>query len=118
MKKDIKILNHEEGYKNPESGLLIIDGITNKNYFEFYLQPQLVNEGSATPSCFHVAYGNLDCPTLIPKLTFDLCHIYSNWQGTVRIPNVIKAAEKLAKITAKYTQDELNDNLKLGQAYL
>ena len=65
-----------------------------------------------------MAHGNLDCPTLIPKLTFDLCHIYSNWQGTVRIPNVIKAAEKLAKITAKYTQDELNDNLKLGQAYL
>ena len=108
----------KDGYKNPESGLLIIDGITNKNYFEFYLQPQLVNEGSATPSCFHVAYGNLDCPALIPKLTFDLCHIYSNWQGTVRIPNVIKAAEKLAKITAKYTQDELSDNLKLGQAYL
>ena len=65
-----------------------------------------------------MAYGNLNCPDLIPKLTFDLCHIYSNWQGTVRIPNVIKAAEKLAKITAKYTQDELSDNLKLGQAYL
>ena len=29
----------KDGYKNPESGLLIIDGITNKNYFEFYLQP-------------------------------------------------------------------------------
>jgi len=107
-----------KGYINPESGLLILDGITNKNYFEFYIQPQLVTQGSATPSCFHVAYGNLDCPAMIPKLTFDLCHIYSNWQGTVRIPNVIKAAEKLAKITAKYTLAELNENLKSGQAYL
>ena len=105
-------------YINPHSGLLIIDGITNKNYFEFYLQPQQVTGGSATPSCFHVAYGNLDFPEMIPKLTFDLCHIYSNWQGTVRIPNVIKAAEKLAKITAKYTLGELSDNLKVGQAYL
>ena len=106
------------GYVNPKSGLLIMDGITNKNYFEFYLQPQLVTEGSATPTCFHVAYGNLEFPEMIPKFTFDLCHIYSNWQGTVRIPNVIKAAEKLAKITAKYTLGELSQNLKSGQAYL
>ena len=106
------------GYINPHSGLLIINGITNKKYFEFYLQPQEVTQGSATPSCFHVAYGNLDCPAMIPKLTFDLCHIYSNWQGTVRIPNVIKSAEKLAKITAKYTLSELNTNLKFGQSYL
>ena len=107
-----------KGYSNPQSGLLILDGITNKNYFEFYIQPQQVTQGSATPSCFHVAYGNLDCPGLIPKLTFDLCHIYSNWQGTVRIPNAIKAAEKLAKLTAKYTLGELNENLKRGQAFL
>ena len=65
-----------------------------------------------------MAYGNLDCPGLIPNLTFDLCHIYSNWQGTVRIPNVIKAAEKLAKLTAKYTLGELNEKLKRGQAFL
>ena len=107
-----------QGYINPQSGLLILDGITNKNYFEFYIQPQKVTQGSATPSCFHVAYGNLNFPEMIPKFTFDLCHIYSNWQGTVRIPNVIKAAEKLAKITAKYTKGELNENLQIGQAYL
>ena len=108
----------KDGYKNPKSGLLIMDGITNKNYFEFYLQPQSVTQGSATPSCFHIAYGNLDFPEMIPKFTFDLCHIYSNWQGTVRIPNVIKAAEKLAKLTAKYTLKEMNENLQHGQVYL
>ena len=108
----------KDGYINPKSGLLIMDGITNKNYFEFYLQPQSVTQGSATPSCFHVAYGNLDFPEMIPKFTFDLCHLYSNWQGTVRIPNVIKAAEKLAKLTAKYTLREMNENLQHGQVYL
>ena len=105
-------------YNNPEAGLLIMGGITNKNFFEFYIQPQKVTGGSATPTCFHVAYGNMDCPKIIPKFTYDLCHIYSNWQGTVRIPNVIKCAEKLSKMTAKYTVNELNNNLKLGQAYL
>ena len=105
-------------YQNPEEGLLVLDGVTNKNFFEFYIQPQKVTGGSATPTCFHVAYGNLDFPEIIPKLTFDLCHLYSNWQGAVRVPHVLKAAEKLSKMTAKYTQGELNEKLKVGQSYL
>ena len=107
-----------KGFSNPGSGLLVIDGVTNRNFFEFYIQPQEVTQGSATPTCFHVAYGNLNFPEMIAKFTFDLCHIYSNWQGTVRIPNVIKAAEKLSKMTVKYTQEALNTKLKIGQAYL
>ena len=108
----------QNAYSNPGPGLLIINGITNRNYFEFYIQPQEVTEGSATPTCFHVAYGNLNFPEMIPKFTYDLCHIYSNWQGTVRVPNVSKCAEKLSKMTAKYMNAELNNNLKFGQAYL
>ena len=105
-------------YTNPEEGLLVLDGVTNKKFFEFYIQPQKVTGGSATPTCFHVAYGNLDIPEMIPKLTFDLCHLYSNWQGAVRVPHVLKAAEKLSKMTAKYTEGELNEKLKIGQSYL
>ena len=108
----------KDNYSNPGPGLLIIDGVTNRNYFEFYIQPQEVTQGSATPTCFHVAYGNLDFPEMIPKFTYDLCHIYSNWQGTVRVPNVLKCAEKLSKMSAKYMKGKLNTNLNLGQAYL
>ena len=106
------------GYANPEGGLLVIDGVTNRNLFEFYIQPQKVTGGSATPSCFTVAYGTFNFPEIIPKLTFDLCHLYSNWQGPVRVPHVLKAAEKLSKMTAKYTCEELNAKLSTGQAYL
>ena len=105
-------------FSNPDPGLLIIDGVTNRNYFEFYIQPQEVTQGSATPTCFHVAYGNLNFPEMIPKFTYDLCHIYSNWQGTVRVPNALKCAEKLSKMAAKYMKGELNSNLLLGQSYL
>ena len=105
-------------YNNPGEGLLVLDGVTNRNFFEFYIQPQFVNGGSATPSCFHVAYGDLNWPEMIPKLTYDLCYLYSNWQGPVRVPHVLKAAEKLSKMTAKYTLGELNENLKVGQSYL
>ena len=106
------------GYANPEGGLLVLNGVTNRNLFEFYIQPQKVTGGSATPSCFTVAYGNLNFPEIIPKLTFDLCHLYSNWQGPVRVPHVLKSAEKLSKMTAKYTCEELNASLSTGQAYL
>ncbi len=105
-------------FRNPYAGLLVLDGVTTRDYFEFYIQPQEVTQGSATPTCFHVAYGNLNCPEIVPKFTYDLCHIYSNWQGAVRIPNVLKSAEKLAKMTAKYTLMELNEDLKIGQPYL
>ena len=105
-------------YQNPGAGLLVINGVTHQDKFEFFIQPQQVTGGSATPTRFHVAYGNMDFPEIIPKFTYDLCHIYSNWQGTVRIPNVIKAAEKLSKMTVKTTQDELNEKLELGQSYL
>ena len=97
-------------FANPGPGLLVIDGVTNRNFFEFYIQPQEVTQGSATPTCFHVAYGDMNFPEFIAKFTYDLCHIYSNWQGTVRVPNVIKAAEKLSKMTAKYTRSKLNEN--------
>ena len=118
-KKNFKFfIKSQKYFTNPGSCLLVIDGITNRNFFEFYLQPQEVTEGSAVPICYHVAYGNLNCPEIIPKLTFDLCNLYCNWQGKVRIPNVLKAAEKLSKITAKYMPEGMNSNLRLGQIYL
>ena len=109
---------HENNLSNPSAGLLVANEVTSRNKFEFFIQPQQVTGGSATPTRFQVAYGNMDFPEIIPKFTYDLCHIYSNWQGTVRIPNVIKAAEKLSRMTVKNTQAELNDNLSLGQSYL
>ena len=118
-KTTYKFFESKKGnYVNPEPGLLVLNGVTDRNFFEFYIQPQQVTGGSATPSCFTVRYGNLDIHELIPKLTFDLCHLYSNWQGPVRVPHVLKSAEKLSKMTAKYTREEMNDNLKRGQAYL
>ena len=111
-------VDRKNNYYNPGPGLLIIDGITNRNFYEFYIQPQEVTQGSATPTCFHVAYGNLEFPEIIPKFTYDLCHIYSNWQGTVRVPNVLKCAEKLSKMTAKIIRGELHQNLSYGQSYL
>ena len=105
-------------YKNPEQGLIILDQVTNKNRFEFYLQPQKVNIGSATPTYFHAAYGNMDFPELLIKLTYWTTFIYPNWQNSIRVPHVLKMAEKLAIMTASFTKSTLNEELSDTQAFL
>jgi aubergine-like protein len=93
--------NNDKGiYDNPDSGLLICDKLISSDKFEFYIQPQKVTQGTATPTCFQVEYGNMNCPEILPKLTFDLCFLYSNWRGPVRVPAPLKYAEKLAKSKA------------------
>ena len=105
-------------HKNPEQGLVVLDQITNNKKFEFYIQPQKVNIGSATPTYFHVPYGNMDFPELLVQLTYWTTYLYSNWQNAVRVPHVIKMAEKLAYITAKITLSKMNENLSDKQAFL
>ena len=103
--------NNDKGiYDNPESGLLIYDKLINSDKFEFYIQPQKVTQGTATPTCFQVEYGNMNCPEILPKLTFDLCFLYSNWRGPVRVPAPLKYAEKLAKSKAGIN-DAINTTL-------
>jgi aubergine-like protein len=93
--------NNDKGiYDNPDSGLLICDKLITSDKFEYYIQPQKVTQGTATPTCFQVEYGNMNCPEILPKLTFDLCFLYSNWRGPVRVPAPLKYAEKLAKSKA------------------
>ena len=106
--------NNDKGiYDNPESGLLIYDKLINSDRFEFYIQPQKVTQGTATPTCFQVEYGNMNCPEILPKLTFDLCFLYSNWRGPVRVPAPLKYAEKLAKSKAG-----VNDAIKTTLSYI
>jgi len=100
-------------YSNPECGLLILNDLTETDQFEFYIQPQKVNQGSATPTNFQVAYGNLDIADYIPKITYDLCYMYSNWRGPVRVPAPLKYAEKLAK-----AEHNLHQNSKLKLYHL
>ena len=113
-----KQMNNDNNYKNPEQGLIVLDEITNNRRFEFYIQPQKVNNGSVIPTYFHVPYGNMEFPELLIRLTYWTTFIYPNWQNAVRVPHVLKMAKKLAKITAKYTKSILNDKLSDKQFFL
>ena len=113
-----KSYNNKGAHKNPEQGLVVLDQVTNYKKFEFYIQPQKVNIGSATPTYFHVPYGNMNFPELLIQLTYWTTYLYPNWQNSVRVPHVIKLAEKLSAMTAKFTQSKMNENLSDQQAFL
>jgi len=105
---EMEKVNNFMNYNNPQQGFIIYDQVTNPDLFEFYLQPQLVTQGTATPSSFTVASGDLEKPEMIVKLTYDMCFNYPNWNGPIRVPGPLKLAEKLSKMTAKYTKTEIH----------
>ena len=108
------LMNKNSTYQLSERQKKNIDNsITNKNYFEFYLH----TEENFPLTFYRVLYGNMKCDEIIPKLTFDLCHNYPNWNGPIKIPNVMMAAEKLTKIDNEYSNN-LNKKLSFGQCYL
>jgi aubergine-like protein len=115
---EMEKVNNFMNYNNPQQGFIIYDQVTNPDLFEFYLQPQLVTQGTATPSSFTVASGNLDQPEMVVKLTYDLCFSYPNWSGPIRVPGPLKLAEKLSKMTAKYTKTEIHDSLKNSLSFI
>ena len=102
LKSDMKFFevasNDSKSYANPKSGLIIDEGVTQKNRFEFYIQPQFVNQGTATPSHYQVMCShqhNDDVLKLeqLEKLTFYLCYYYFTWAGAIREPGALKMAE-------------------------
>ncbi len=104
--------------KNSSPGMVILDNVVDPRYHEFYIQPQFVNEGCATPTNYHVAYGDLDFSEYITPFTYGLCYGYANWQGPIRVPAPLKNAEKLAKMVAKITKNKLNDKLSNNLGYI
>ena len=102
LKSDMKFFevgpNNSNSYNNPKSGLIIDETITQKNRFEFFIQPQFVNQGTATPSHYQVMCSyqhNDDVLKLeqLERLTFYLCYYYFTWAGAIREPGALKMAE-------------------------
>ena len=104
LKSDLKFFevhrdykNNTIDYKNPVSGLIVDEKVTQSNRYEFYLQPQFVNQGTATPCHYQVMYydkspkeeDNLEIEKL-QKLSFDLTFYYWTWSGAIRVPSLLK----------------------------
>ena len=113
LKSDLKFFEaKKEGtltaYFNPKSGLIVDDNVTQKSKYEFYLQPQFVNQGTATPCHYQIMYyekpqngeGELEIENL-EKLSFYLSFYYWTWAGAIRMPSLLKMSNTAINFYSK-----------------
>ena len=102
-------------YKNPKSGLIVDDNVTQKDKYEFYIQPQFVNQGTATPCHYQVMYYDKDPDKEkdlkkenLEKLSFYLSFYYWTWSGAIRTPAMLKMSSTALDFYFKCLYDDEN----------
>eukprot|EP01097_Dermamoeba_algensis_P011811 TRINITY_DN92_c0_g1_i6.p1 TRINITY_DN92_c0_g1~~TRINITY_DN92_c0_g1_i6.p1 ORF type:complete len:708 (-),score=135.14 TRINITY_DN92_c0_g1_i6:114-2237(-) len=84
-------------YDNPPPGTLVDTDVTTPNWYDFFLVSQSVNQGTVNPTHYHVIYDETSISSSqLQMLMFQLCHLYYNWAGTIRVPAPCQYAHKLA----------------------
>ena len=121
LKGDLKFFEENKNmgnrYANPQSGLCVDEKIVESGKYEFYLQPQFVNQGTATPCHYEVLYQDIDEQNPeknisieeLENLSFQLSFYYWTWSGAVRVPGVLR----LSTTAIDYYSRCLNHRLEL-----
>jgi hypothetical protein len=104
---------------NPKEGTVIDTQVVTPGVYEFYLQPQFVNSGTATPSHFHVIHDSIGIPIEdLEDITYRQCYYYWNWSGAIREPAALKFAEVANKFSSTYMNDYVKNRLKNSPYYI
>ncbi|XP_075903162.1 piwi-like protein 1 [Nelusetta ayraudi] len=92
---------------NPPPGTVIDTEVTRPEWYDFYIVSQAVNNGSVSPTHYNVVYDTSGLkPDHMQRLTYKLCHMYFNWQGTIRVPAPCQYAHKLAFLVGQSIHKE------------
>lgn len=81
------------------------------NLHQFFLIPTKPhrNQGTATPVRYTVIADEVfpedQARKLIPKLTYQLCYMYFNWAGSIRVPAPLQYASKLTRMVTEHVGD-------------
>ncbi|CAD6194970.1 unnamed protein product [Caenorhabditis auriculariae] len=98
---------------NPNPGTVVDSVVTRPERYDFYMVPQYVNQGTVTPVSYNIIYDDTDMTAdRHHKLAFKLCHLYYNWQGTVRVPAPCQYAHKMAFLVAQSIHEEAHEGLR------
>ncbi|KAG2383084.1 hypothetical protein C9374_004421 [Naegleria lovaniensis] len=94
---------------NPKAGTVVDTGVTGPNAMEFLLVSVDVRDeqGTATPTKYQTILNEANLGmNFLQQLTFKLCHVYSNWFGTIRVPAPCMFAHKIAYLIGQNTHKE------------
>ena len=118
LKADLKFFqrnNNNNSLSNPKSGLCVDSNITQKDKYEFYIQPQYVNQGTATPCHYQVLYEDRDMENEennikleeLEKISFYLSFYYWTWSGAVRVPGALKLSTTAMDFCSRHLGSKL-----------
>lgn len=116
LKGELKFFENAKGrYANPKSGLCVDSSVTQKDKYEFYIQPQYVNQGTATPCHYQILYEDRDNDNdennlkleELQLLSFYLSFYYWTWAGAVRVPGALKLATTAMDFLSKHLGNKL-----------
>jgi hypothetical protein len=78
---------------------------------DFHLISQHVEnaDGTATPTQYRIVYRNRFelSEAALAQFTYEQCHNYYNWAGSVRIPAVLQCAVKLSKLVGEKVREHV-----------
>jgi aubergine-like protein len=91
------------GFFNPPPGSIIdhdlVENEQSNRNFDFFLVPQMTTQGCVTPTHFYVCL-NESTDMLkadIETFTYNLCYMYSNWSGSIKVPAPCQHSHKIAE---------------------
>jgi len=117
LKGNLKFFEKNNGNNaNPKSGLCVDSSVVQKDKYEFYIQPQFVNQGTATPCHYQVLYEEVDKNEeenglkmeQLQLLSFYLSFYYWTWAGAIRVPGALKLATSAMDFFTKHLNHKLN----------
>ncbi|XP_078682114.1 piwi-like protein 1 [Branchiostoma floridae x Branchiostoma belcheri] len=107
------------GLQNPPPGTVVDDEVTRPEWYDFFLVSTSVRQGTVTPCHYNVVWDTSGLkPDQMQKLTYKLCHLYYNWQGTVRVPAPCQYAHKLAFLVGQSVHTKPSEDLAQTLFYL
>lgn len=94
------------------------DGTENPSVYDFVLVPHKATVATALPVNFAVKFNNSNfTKNDFETLTYHLCYNYFNFGGGIKVPNVVKYAEKAANYSVDI-KGKPNERLSSSLHYL
>ncbi|CAH2043482.1 unnamed protein product, partial [Iphiclides podalirius] len=105
-------LKSDKGFENPAPGTVLDHTITRRDWYDFLIVSQKVNQGTVTPTHYVVVHDDSGMtPDQCQRMTYKMCHLYYNWPGTVRVPAPCQYAHKLAYLVGQNIHQQPSESL-------
>jgi len=89
-------------FENAPIGTAISADVVKNPGQEFYLISQSSNQGTVSPTHFHVIVDeNIKLIERLQSFTYRFTHLYFNWPGQIRVPAPCHYAQKLAHLVGE-----------------